>query len=397
MLSGQLGRFVTLPGEQRAQSCVHAVDIRVGQRSGQHGVDRPQDVVDVGLGGRRVREVEVPVGIGGSYDPVVAPRDDEHHRLLGAQDDRDVTDHPVPRYHHVHALGRAHPKSSALLGQRLDLVGPDAGRVDHDVTADLGDSAVLGIADAHAGYAVALAQHRDHLGGAAHDSAVMSGSACDGHGVPGVVNDGVVVANATDQRAAFEARAQPECAGAGQMLLCRNRFRAAELVVEEDARRDVRAFPNTLGQWKKEWQRFDQMGRQRGQRQLPFVERLAYQAEFQLFEIAQPTVEHFRGATRSTRGEVAGLDQRHLQPAGSGVQSTTGAHHAAADDHDVELLGAESLPGQRALSRSKSGSRPGLRAARCLDRVAHHKGLLTGETLVRLLVGRWALLPLFQG
>ncbi len=174
------------------------------------------------------------------------------------------------------------------------------------------------------------------------------------------------------------------------MLLCRNRFRAAKLVIEEDARGDVRTFPNTLGQRKQERQRFDQMGRQRRQRQLPFMQRLAYQAEFQLFEVAQAAVEHFRRAARRTRGEVTSLDQRHLQPAGSGVQRATGAHHASADDHHIELLGAESLPGQRALPRSKSGSRPGLCAARRLDRVAHHRGLLTGEILVRLPVGRCA-------
>ena len=223
--------------------------------------------------------------------------------------------------------------------------------VDHDVAADLGDRAVLGVAHAHADHPVALAQQRHHLGGAPHHRAVMRGGAGHRHGVPGVVDDGVVVADAADQRAALQARAQPQRAGAGQMLLRRNGFRAAEAVVEEDARRDVRAFPPAVGQREQERQRLDQMRRQPGQRQLPLVQRLAHQPEFQLLEVAQAAVEHLRRPARRARGEVARLDQRHLEPAGGGVQRAPGTHHAAADDHDVELLGAEPLPGRRALLR----------------------------------------------
>ena len=59
-------------------------DVVLVQRSGQHRVDGVQQVVDVGASGGGVREIEVPVGVGGADDPVVAPRDDEQHRHLGA-------------------------------------------------------------------------------------------------------------------------------------------------------------------------------------------------------------------------------------------------------------------------------------------------------------------------
>ena len=97
VLPGQLGRLLALPGQQRPQARVHALDVVVGQRHRQHLVDVLEDVVDVGLGRRRVREVEMPVGVGGSDDPVRLPRDDEQHRLLGLEDDAALRGDPVAR------------------------------------------------------------------------------------------------------------------------------------------------------------------------------------------------------------------------------------------------------------------------------------------------------------
>jgi len=101
-----------------------------------------------------------------------------------------------------------------------------------------------------------------------------------------------------------------------------------------------------MGERKQERHRLDQMRRQPGQRQLTLVQSLAHQAEFQLLEVAQPAVEHLRGATRRAGSEVTGFDQRHLEPTGGGIQGAPGTHHAATDDHHVELLGAEALPGR---------------------------------------------------
>jgi hypothetical protein len=97
------------------------------------------------------------------------------------------------------------------------------------------------------------------------------------------------------------------------------------------------------------------MRRQRGQRELTLVQRLADQTEFELFEIAQPAVEHLAAAARGAGREVAGLHQGDLEAAGGGVQRGPGADDAAADDHDVELLAAQPPPGLGALVRSEQG------------------------------------------
>ena len=75
--------------------------------------------------------------------------------------------------------------AAALLGQRLDLIGPDPGRVDHDVAMDVGGGTVLGVADRHTDDPVALAQQRDHLGRGPYHRAVVRRGSRDRHGVPG--------------------------------------------------------------------------------------------------------------------------------------------------------------------------------------------------------------------
>ena len=217
--------------------------------------------------------------------------------------------------------------------------------------------AVLRVADLHSDHPVALAQQRHHLGGRAHHRTVMGRRARDRHRVAGVIDHGVVVADATDQRRALEAGRQPQRARARQMLLRRNGFRATELVVEEDTRGHIRPLPPPVGQREKKRQRLDQMRCQRGQRQLPFVQRLADQPELQLFEVAKPAVEHLRATARRAGSEVAGLDERDLQPAGRRVKGGARADHAAADDDDVELLAAEPLPGAVCAAPGPAASR----------------------------------------
>ena len=101
-----------------------------------------------------------------------------------------------------------------------------------------------------------------------------------------------------------------------------------------------------------------------------FVQRFADQPQLQLFEVAQPAVEHLRAAARRAGREVAGLDKRDLQPARRRVKGGAGADHAAADDDDVELLAAEPLPGLFALFRAQQ------RLAVDRDRVAHFEWIL---------------------
>ena len=262
VLAGELGRVIILTGQQRPQSRVDTIDIVVRQRCCQHRVHLVQDVVDIDFGGCRVRQVEIPFGVGGPDDPVVTPRDDEQHRLFGPQDDRHLADDSVPWHHDVHTLGGRNPEPATGARQRLNLIGPHPGGIDDDMPAHLGFGAVLGVPHHHTGDAITLTQQRDHLSGCPDHRPVMCRRPGHIHGVPSVVDHGVVVADTADERVALQSRRQPQRAGAGEMLLGGNRFRAAHLVVQENPGGNVRTFPPPIGQREQERQRLDQMRRQ---------------------------------------------------------------------------------------------------------------------------------------
>jgi hypothetical protein len=71
---------------------------------------------------------------------VPAPRDDEQHRLLGAQDQPGVAADPVARDDQVDALAGPDLELAALADQALGLVGPDAGGVDDLLGAHVDDA-----------------------------------------------------------------------------------------------------------------------------------------------------------------------------------------------------------------------------------------------------------------
>ena len=188
----------------------------------------------------------------------------------------------------------------------------------------------------------------------------MRGGARHGHGVPGVVDDGVVVADAADQRAPLETRRQPQRARLSQMLLPAERISRRPAGRRGRCLRPRTVVPTPVGQREQEPQRLDQVRRQRRQRQLALVQRLPDQPELELLEVAQPAVEHLRRAARGARREVTGLDERDLQPAGRGVERGAGADDAAADDDDVELFAAEPFPARSRCSGPKRvGPLPG--------------------------------------
>src|SRR3712207_7770891 len=68
--------------------------------------------------------VQVPVGVRRPDDPVAAPRDDEQHRLLGAQDQPGLAVDPVAGDDDVHALAGPHVEPATPADQGLDVVGP---------------------------------------------------------------------------------------------------------------------------------------------------------------------------------------------------------------------------------------------------------------------------------
>lgn len=128
----EFGRLIGRTGDQWTQARVHAEDVVTGERRGEYGVDVLQQIVDVTGADRRVLLAVRPVGVRGAHDPVLrAPRDDEQHALLGAQDQPGGHLDPGARDQQVHSLGRPHPQRAASARLSPHLVGPDTGRVDH--------------------------------------------------------------------------------------------------------------------------------------------------------------------------------------------------------------------------------------------------------------------------
>ncbi len=90
-----------------------------------------------------------------------APGDDEQHRRLRAGDEPGLGPDPVAGHHEVDALAGLDVQGAAAADHLLDLVGPDAGRVDHDLGPDLELAAGLEVERAHADDPVALAEEPD--------------------------------------------------------------------------------------------------------------------------------------------------------------------------------------------------------------------------------------------
>ncbi len=304
-------------------------------------------------------QVELPVGVGGADDPVLAPRDDEQHGFLGAQDERGLGVHLVAVHHDVHALGRPHGEAALLAEHLLQLVGPHAGGVEHGPGPDVGLATGLGVTHPHTGDPVAVPQVADHLGGVGHDRPVVSGGARQGEGVAGVVDEGVPVPDTAHDGVLAQSRGHPARSRAAVVLLRRDALGAAHHVVEHESRGHIGAFPEPTGEREEELQRRDQVRGQARHAEFALVEGFGHQAEIELLEVAQPAVEHLRTAGGRAGGEVAGLDERHVQPPGGRVERAAGAHHTAAHDHDVEGVLRQSAPGLGAAVGAEDGSGPG--------------------------------------
>ena len=316
----------------------------------------------------------MPVGVGGSDDPVAPPRDDEEHGLLGLEDDPALGGDPVPRHDEVHALGGADPEPPAAAREALQLIGPDARRVDHHPRLDVGGRARLDVLHPHASNAVRLLQEADDLSRRPHDGAVRGGGARDGQRVPGVVDRAVVVTDSADEGVFAQRRHQPQCAGARQVLVPGHRPRAAHRVVQHETRCDVRTLDRRRRQRVEERHRLGQVRTELGEHQLALAQRLADQPELEHLEVAQTAVEELRGPRRRARGDVSGLDERDRQPPGHGIERGAGTDHAAADHHHVEGVPAEPVerlaplrrtqPRRRDHSVTGHSSRPPADAAR---------------------------------
>ena len=105
----------------------------------------------------------------------------------------------------------------------LDLVGPHAAGVDHDLGAHLDLAVVLEVHQPRPDDAVALAQEADHLGARGHVGAVRRGGARDVHHQPGVVDLAVVVADRARELVGAQVGRQPRELPAEQVLVLRAR------------------------------------------------------------------------------------------------------------------------------------------------------------------------------
>ena len=68
----------------------------------------------------------------------------------------------------------------------------------------------------------------------------------------------------------------------------------------------------------------------------PFSQRLPHEAEFVIFEIAQPAMNELARRRRCRAGKIALLAEHHRKAAPGGVARDPGAIDAAADDEEID-------------------------------------------------------------
>ena len=172
--------------------------------------------------GRRVRLVQLPLGVGGADDPVPLPRDHEQHAAFGPRDQAHRGVDAVARHHQVHALGRAHVELPALPDQRLGLVGPDPGGVDDLAGPHLPFGAGLGVAHRGSDDPLALAQEPDHLHPGRAVRPVGGGGAHQAHHEPGIVDLRVPVLDRADVAVGTQRGHQAPGLTTGQVTVSRD-------------------------------------------------------------------------------------------------------------------------------------------------------------------------------
>ena len=329
VVAGEVGGGVGLTGQQRAQTGVDTNDVLTGNLVAHALVDLVQDVVDICLGRSRVRQGQAlfPVSIGGTDDPVLAPRNDEEHGLFGDEAQSGVSVEGVLRDNDVHTLGGVNGELALRAGHVLNLVVPDTGGVDENLALDCGFAAGLEVTDLRGGDAAAVVLlETDNLGAGAHACAIFSSGTQDGHGVAGVVDKRVVVAHATDDGILLEARGDLEHALAGEVLLHRDALGTTHEIVEGKAAEHHDALPTAVGQGEDELQRLDQVRGQGRHVELALLEGFRNEAEVKHGEVAQSTVEHLgRTRGRSCR-KVLGFQHGRLQTAGGCIHRSTSTY-----------------------------------------------------------------------
>ncbi len=109
------------------------------------------------------------------------------------------------------------------------------------------------------------------------------------------------------------------------------------MIVEEKPEADEPRGPVLRGMRQHEAHRPDDM-RGGGEQDFALDQRLAHQAEFVIFEIAQAAMDELPRARRGALGEIVLLAHDDGKAATGRVARNSGAVHAAADDEDVDLI-----------------------------------------------------------
>ena len=328
-------------GEQGTQAGVDADDIVVGQWPAQPPVGLLEEVVDVLPARQRPVAIVRPGRVGGAHQPVIEPAPDDEHAVVRLGDESGTGVDAVGRYDEVDALRRRH-RDGLLAAQCLHLVGPDPGGVDDHPRGDLDPASALEIVHCHAANPAGGTEYPDDRRPGDDRRAKARGRAGQGHGVPRVVDPHVVVLHGAGDPVGAQVGHLRERGPPGQVSVAWYGAGAGEPedVVQRHTRADVRPLP-PLGEREQERLGFDQVRAEPIHHQVAFEQRLPDESEVELLEVAETTVEDLAGPRRRTAGEVVGLDQHHRQPAGHRVEGHAGTGDATADDHHVEVAGAE--------------------------------------------------------
>ena len=108
----------------------------------------------------------------------------------------------------------------------------------------------------------------------------------------------------------------------------------AEVIVEEQAETQQPGRTHAFVDRQHEAHRPDDM-RGRAQQHLAFLERLAHEVEFIMFEIAQAAVHQFCAGRGGMGGEIVALHQQDPEPPARGIARNSDAIYAAADNGQI--------------------------------------------------------------
>ena len=338
MLPRDLGGWLDLALGQWPEARIDTNDVVVIQRRVEQGVDVTQDVVDVGPGRSGVCLVESPWRVRGADDPVAPPRDHKEHRLFGLGDEAGLRPDPVARHHDVDALAGLDLQAPPPTDEILDVIGPDASRIDHDLGAHRDVDVVLKVTKLRATHPLALTQEAHELGARGDVSAVRRCRARDIHHQPGIVDLTVVVADRPVEGVGAQIGGDASHLLAEEVAMFGHTHVVfaghGHGVVQHQASADIGALIDPL-QWEQEWHRAHQVRRDPGQQQTPLFKGLAHEGEVKHLQVAQAAVDQFGAARAGAAGEVTLLDQARRQPTRYSIKSNADSGDATADHEHV--------------------------------------------------------------